>query len=122
MITNTYKRIIEWHGKNQYKESGVRGANNGTDRTDSVLATDIGFYTGPSDSHGAHLLCYFEDSQQANATQHRNAQWWHDVGVGQNHFHYTTDDHETIEAIKQRYKIALQNRIRINRYILYGLI
>lgn len=63
----------------------------------------------------SHLLCNFEHSKQPHAPQDRDAQRRHDVGVGQHHLGYRTDDHEAVETVEQRHEVTLREHRKFSQ-------
>lgn len=51
----------------------------------------------------------FEDPQQADTAEHRDAQRGHDLQLHQDGFSDASAHHEAVEAVKQRHKVGLQS-------------
>lgn len=56
-----------------------------------------------------NLLGNFEHTKESNTAENRNSQWWHNVGMAEHHFDYTSEYNKTIETIEQRYEIPLKS-------------
>lgn len=52
--------------------------------------------------------CDLEDAQQADAAQHRDPQWRHDVQLHQDGLHDAPTHHEAVETIEERHEVMSQ--------------
>lgn len=54
--------------------------------------------------------CDFKYSQESNTSQHRNAQWWHDLCLNENCFQDSSTYNETVKAVEEGHKIGLETK------------
>jgi hypothetical protein len=61
----------------------------------------------------------FESSEQAHASQDRQAERRHDVGVRQDQLQDTANHDEAIETVEQRDEVALKTETRKRRFLFF---
>jgi hypothetical protein len=62
----------------------------------------------------------FESSEQAHASQDRQAERRHDVGVRQDQLQDTANHDEAIETVEQRDEVALKTETRKRRFFYFS--